>query len=331
MTTKAADCSGVCSKKLNPFIHFCMKKFTWKKLIVAAAAGFAAAMVAFPAVTEAGAKSAISIWLNSVVPVLLPFFIFADFLKRTVDMERIPVKVYPMAMAFMSGYPMGAKIVGDLVREGILSPEKGRHVLSYSLVTGPAFILGTVGIFLGNSQAAAIAAISHYAGALVNGCLWRCDGRVEFCRLHGSLERREANYMDHFTESILVSFRSMAIILAYLVVFMIGADLLETLKILDFLPDETWRSFAKGLMEMTMGTSAVGMCNISLGLKTVLTAFLISFGGLSVIGQSLSVSGGWISAGALVEIKLTHGLLAGIIASVFILAGNIVYTGQFMV
>ena len=78
MTTKAADCSGDCSKKLNPFIHFCMKKFTWKKLIVAAAAGFAAAMVAFPAVTEAGAKSAISIWLNSVVPVLLPFFIFAD-------------------------------------------------------------------------------------------------------------------------------------------------------------------------------------------------------------------------------------------------------------
>ena len=136
--------------------------------------------------------------------------------------------------------------------------------------------------------------------------------------------------MDHFTESILVSFRSMAIILAYLVVFMIGADLLETLKILDFLPDETWRSFAKGLMEMTMGTSAVGMCNISLGLKTVLTAFLISFGGLSVIGQSLSVSGGWISAGKLIEIKVTHGLLAGIIAAFLIISGNIVYSGQFM-
>ena len=46
MTTKVADCSGDCSKKLNPFIQLCMKKITEKKLIIAAAAGFAAAMVA---------------------------------------------------------------------------------------------------------------------------------------------------------------------------------------------------------------------------------------------------------------------------------------------
>ena len=48
-------------------------------IIAAAAAICAAVMVAFPEVTESGAKSAIAIWLNSVVPVLLPFFIFADF------------------------------------------------------------------------------------------------------------------------------------------------------------------------------------------------------------------------------------------------------------
>ena len=49
-----------------------------KNLILAAAAFFATAMVVFPSVTESGSKSAIIIWANAIVPVLLPFFIFAD-------------------------------------------------------------------------------------------------------------------------------------------------------------------------------------------------------------------------------------------------------------
>ncbi|MBR6585076.1 MAG: hypothetical protein IKK69_05235 [Firmicutes bacterium] len=293
-----------------------MKKNVLKEnnIIAAAAMFFAAVMVAFPAITEAGAKSAISIWLNSVVPVLLPFFIFADFIKRTADMERLPVKVYPLVMAFLSGYPMGAKIVGDMVKQGVLTGSEGRYVLSYSLVTGPAFILGTVGAFLGSSQAAAIVAIGHYAGAVCNGMMWKSDIVVKSRNI--TTKQRRENNLDCFTDAILAGFRAMAIILAYLILFMIGADLLEMVGLLDLLPGEHWRSFAKGLIEMTVGTCALGMCNINLRLKTVLTAFIISFGGLSVIGQSLSVSGGgWLGLTELIKIKITHGLLAGTIAA----------------
>ena len=89
-----------------------------KNLILAAAAFFAAAMVVFPSVTESGSKSAIVIWANAIVPVLLPFFIFADFIKRTGNLQRLPVQLYPLLIAVLSGYPMGAKIVGDLVGDG---------------------------------------------------------------------------------------------------------------------------------------------------------------------------------------------------------------------
>jgi len=300
------------------------EKSKWNKNLIAGAAVFyAAVMVAFPAVTEAGSKSAIAIWLNSVVPVLLPFFIFADFIKRTADMERLPVKVYPLVMAFLSGYPMGAKIVGDMVKQGITGPEEGRHILSYSLVTGPAFILGTIGTFLGNSQAGAIVAVAHYAGALCNGVLWRSGGEKSSVRAGTGGRMRDEksrNYLDSFTEAILAGFRAMAIILAYLIIFMIGAEMLESLGLLGLLPGEHWKSFVKGLMEMTLGSSALGMCNISLKLKTVLTAFIVSFGGLSVIGQSLSVSGGgWLGLADLIKIKITHGLLAGCIAALLAL------------
>ena len=304
-------------------------------IIAAAAAICAAVMVAFPEVTESGAKSAIAIWLNSVVPVLLPFFIFADFIKRTADMERLPVRVYPAVMAILSGYPMGAKITGDLVKSGVLSPEKGRHILSYSLVTGPAFILGTIGLFIGSSKAALIVAVAHYLGAVCNGLMWQCkDGtcleRVE--KRRNSETFKNNNILDNFTDAILAGFRAMAIVLAYLILFMILAELVENTGILGVLPGTASSSFFKGILEMTMGISALGMCDISIGQKVVLTSFLVSFGGMSVIGQSLSVSGGgWLHFSELLRIKLSHGLLAGIIAAAVIILGNAVFPGEFLV
>ena len=291
------------------------------KLIMAASLCFAAAMVVFPAVTESGSKTAIVIWANSIVPILLPFFIFADFIKRVGNPERLPLKVYPFVIAFMSGYPMGAKIVGDLTSSGCFTHEEGKHVLSYSLVTGPAFIIGTVGAFIGNTRAAVIVAIAHYTGALLNGLIYRCgpskDGKRTL-RTKDSTNTQQNSYMESFTASIIAGFKAMAVILAYLILFMIGMELLESVGVFGLLPGEPWSAFAKGLIEMTVGSNMIGICDISINLKTALTAFIVSFGGFSVIGQSVSMaSGSGLGLGTIFKIKLTHGLTAGILAAVF--------------
>ena len=297
------------------------------KLIMAASLCFAAAMVVFPAVTESGSKTAIVIWANSIVPILLPFFIFADFIKRVGNPERLPLRVYPFVIAFMSGYPMGAKIVGDLTAGGCLSREEGRHVLSYSLVTGPAFIIGTVGSFMGNTRAAAVVAMAHYIGALLNGLIYRCPhGRSRKVNVKARVDdgvgigllTQQNTYMESFTASIIAGFKAMAVILAYLILFMIGMELFESLGVFGFLPGEPWVAFAKGFIEMTVGSNMIGMCDISINLKTALTAFIVSFGGFSVIGQSVSMaSGSGLGLGMIIKIKLTHGLIAGILAAVF--------------
>lgn len=302
------------------------------KLIMAASLCFAAAMVVFPAVTESGSKTAIVIWANSIVPILLPFFIFADFIKRVGNPERLPLKVYPFVIAFMSGYPMGAKIVGDLTANGCLSREEGRHVLSYSLVTGPAFIIGTVGAFMGNTGAAVAVAAAHYMGAILNGLIYRCPtpprctpgSRSQKVNVRArandgvNVHTQQNSYMDSFTSSIIAGFKAMAVILAYLILFMIGMELLESAGVFGLLPGEPWAAFAKGLIEMTVGSNMIGICDISIGLKTALTAFIVSFGGFSVIGQSVSMAAGsGLGLGTIIKIKLTHGLIAGILAVVF--------------
>lgn len=294
-----------------------------KKLILAASAFFAAAMVVFPGVTESGSKTAIIIWANSIVPVLLPFFIFSDFIKRIGDPERLPLKVYPFVIAVLSGYPMGAKIVGDLTSGGSLSPAEGKHVLSYSLVTGPVFILGTVGGFLGNGKAAVIVAAAHYAGAMLNGLLFRSGGdkRSGTGSVHAagkaiSHSSGQNSYMESFTSAIIAGFKAMAVILAYLILFMIGMELLENAGFFRIFPGEPWAAFAKGIIEMTVGANMIGLCNINMVIKTALTAFVVSFGGLSVIGQSVSMAAGsGLGLGTVLQVKLAHGIIAGSLAA----------------
>lgn len=282
---------------------------------------FAAAMVCYPQVTEAGSKSAMIIWANSIVPVLLPFFIFSDFVKRTGNLEKLPPRVYPFAVAFLSGYPMGAKVTADLVLQETLSLSQGRAVLSYAMVTGPAFLMGTIGGFLGSREAASAVLAAHYLGAMVNGLLWQEPGAKYICPAsrtatpafgHGRL-------MEDFSASILAGFKAMAVILAYLMFFMIGMDLLDRSGLTQRIGSEAAASFLKGLLEMTAGSSMVGACNISMEMKTVLMSVLVSFGGLSVIGQSASMAAGsGIGAKDILLRKGTHGLISGIAAVILV-------------
>ena len=300
--------------------HLCNRN----KLILALVTVFTAAMVLFPQVTEAGSKSAIIIWANSIVPVLLPFFIFSDFIKRTGNLEKLPPRIYSLAVACLSGYPMGARVSADMGKTGALSLEDGKWVLSYAMVTGPAFLMGTIGGFLGSSRAAAVVTAAHYGSALLNGLFWKTSSGTNESREgkgHKITERnrertgRKAGLLDSFTKSILSGFRAMALILAYLILFMIGMQLLDAAGLFRLIGNEMVCSVLKGLLEMTAGSSMLSACNISLQMKTVLTAVLVSFGGLSVIGQSVSMAeGSGIGMKDILQRKATHGLLAGILA-----------------
>ena len=285
-------------------------------IVVLIAAVFAAAMVIFPQTTEAGSKTAISLWLNSIVPVMLPFYIFSDFIKRTGDLSRLPVRIYPFVMAFLSGYPMAAKVTGDIVKSGAITTEQGRHIQSYSFVTGPAFIIFTVGDFIGSQKAAVVIAVSHYMGALLNGLLYPCAGPAP---VRKSLrEAPGGHYLENFTAAIIGGFRAMAVILAYIMVFIIGINILESSGVFGMLPCETASAALKGIFEMTIGDYLIGMCNTGIRIKTLICAFLVSFGGLSVAGQAVSVAGGSsMGLGDILKIKLTHGLIGAVIAMIF--------------
>ena len=67
-----------------------MSNYHKNRCIAILAAAFAMAMVIFPDITEEGSKTAIIIWANSIIPVLLPFFIFSEFIKNTGNLQSLP-------------------------------------------------------------------------------------------------------------------------------------------------------------------------------------------------------------------------------------------------
>lgn len=252
-----------------------------------------------------------------------------------------PRGLFVFTMSVLAGYPMGARIIGDMVRRGEIDLYTARRLISFCSTSGPTFLLGAVGTgMLGSHEAGIIIALSHYAGALMTGALFCGALRLlPFSRAKGKTVRNLKEYRKSgakastsskfkssqqdifslFTDSILGALKSLGIVLSYIVMFMFITDLVQFSGILNIFHEPYAKAVFKGLFEMTVGCSAVSKTLISLNFKTVLASFLVSFGGISVIGQSLSMlAGSGVGTPYFISVKLCHGFSAALIASVLL-------------
>ncbi|MBQ3520317.1 MAG: hypothetical protein IJA50_00275 [Firmicutes bacterium] len=278
-------------------------------------------MVAFPSTVLRSARKAIDLWMLDVLPALLPFFICSGFLQNLGVMRYLGSGIFPFAMSALSGYPMGASIIGSLRRSGDVSLDEAKKMLSYCSTSGPAFMIGAVGAgMMGSGQIGMIIAVSHYAGALINGfvhggiSLKRREKTrtVRYAHDEGGSRIIQNSLYDALTDSILMSLKSVGIILAYIVMFMFITDIITVSGVTNSI-DKPWaEALLKGLVEMTVGCEAAAGCiGISKTVECVICTFMISWGGLSVIGQTMSMlAGTGITVGYVVAMKFTHGLFS---------------------
>ena len=135
---------------------------------------------------------------------------------------------------------------------------------------------------------------------------------------------RQDTYYNILTDAIIDSFRTIAIILAYIILFMIGTDLLQFSGVLSFLPTAEAAALVKGFLEMTVGCNSLAMCQCAPLVKTTLAAFVVTFGGLSVMGQSMSMLRSCnVTFRQLFVMKLSHGVICAILT--FALGSFVVY------
>lgn len=128
-------------------------------LLMSAAIIFFCLMLLFPAPVVAGASKGILLWFQVVLPTLLPFIIVSNLLIETRAINVI-AKItghlfsrffrvssygsFAILTGFLCGYPMGSKVTADLIRNGSISTEEGRYLLSFCNNTSPMFIISYV-------------------------------------------------------------------------------------------------------------------------------------------------------------------------------------------
>lgn len=320
-------------------------------------------VVFFAEPSFSAALQGLRIWWDVIIPALLPFFILAELLMALgvvhslgVFLEpfmrplfRIPgVGAFALAMGLASGYPIGAKIAGDLRRQSLCSQSEGERLLCLANTADPLFIIGAVGVgMFGFPELAFILCACHYISILIVGITFRFHGfarkgtdtqehtiakrslgqmfRTAYEKLLETRENDSRSLGQILAHSIEESLRTIFLIGGYIVIFSVITELIQQIHlhtILFYLLNPVLRHgdslptlflpLLSGIMEITNGTALTSVSEAPLLYRIALTNALIAWSGLSVHAQTAAmVQGTDLSIRPYILARLFHGLLAG--------------------
>lgn len=116
-------------------------------------------LLRYPALSLEYASTGLNLWFTKMVPTLLPFMILSGIMIRMNLTESFVSLLHPLLhrifgtsrngsytiiMGFLCGFPMGARIVGELYESGKLSRSESAKLLYFCNNIGPIYFLSYV-------------------------------------------------------------------------------------------------------------------------------------------------------------------------------------------
>lgn len=264
---------------------------------------FIICMLSSPAHFINQSLAGLSAWATSVLPSVLPFMFFTKVLSSLDVMQTLtrpfspaskflfktpPISIYAFFMAIMSGYPVGSKMVADLYLQGKITKEEAFKMSSFCSTSGPMFIIGAVGVgMFKNVTIGYVLFISHVLGAILNGILFRNLKSKEIenkTQLEATVPQPPETKTD-ISEIVLNSTLSILSVGCIITIFFIIIECFSPL--LSFLP-ENIRFLVEGSIEITKGCIDLSTLQ-NTHIATIFASFVISFGGISTVLQSLTM------------------------------------------
>lgn len=243
----------------------------------------------------------ISIWKDNLFPTLFPFFIVSNILiqygfvdiignifsKSMQKIFKLPGNSsYVLINSLFSGFPSGAKYTVTLVKEKVLTINDASRLLTFTNYSNPLFIIGFIGNMILNKKTSILILISHILGGLIVGLIF------SFNKENNNIQNKSIKKADKkitfgtsLSTSIYDSLNTMFLLLGIVTIFTIITSIISNVLNLNIY----LKTILSGILEMTQGIKNLNTLNISIFLKTILVTFFISFGGLSVHIQVLSI------------------------------------------
>lgn len=256
-----------------------------------------------PSIYAKSCLNAISIWSFNVLPVMLPFFIITKMMINIIEvkpnfMDKFFCKTYHTPngsfivylLSIISGYPVGAKLICAMYDQKSINQNDAKKMLSFCSVSGPMFMIGTIGVmFLKSYKAGIIIFFANLISSLLNGLIYR--GK--------KIQLSKTNYVSQnnnsLSDCVYDSIISILMVGGFIVLNFLLIDIILNLNILNIitsitnllgLNSDAVKSTMIGMIEMTRGILDLSKTTIDIKLKTIIASGLIGFGGLSIFMQS---------------------------------------------
>ncbi len=264
--------------------------------LTAVAMGFAAAVLIFSDEVRSGVTSGLMLSVNSVIPSLFLFTVAALFTVKSGAGELLGRILAPVTrpllglnasetavflISTVAGYPVGARLLSSQYRDGRIPKARALKMLTFSVGAGPAFIIVTVGeSFLGCRSDGIRLLICHLLASLCLAAVTRFIPDRLFSKPEAAKKptvhiAEQSTLGDILVISVLEAGRTMLSVTAFVVFFAGIGGAVSSLKF-------GGADRLQSLLEVTAGLSSLSRSQLSFG------AFLLGFGGISVIFQVLS-------------------------------------------
>lgn len=246
-------------------------------------------------------RFAFDIWKNNVFPSLFPFFVLSEILIKLGFVEIVgnffkPImkflfktsgeSAFIFIMSIISGNPSSAKYTKELYDQKLIGENEASKILTFTHFCNPLFILGTIGIsFFSSSKIGLDLLISHYLGNLVIGLFMRNKMPVKTLFIKKKRISQNENLGVIITNALFNSINTLLLILGSISICLVLTTIIS--KNIDF--GIIGNNLSYGLIEVTQGVKYVSLNSLPIRIKEVLCVIFLSFGGLSIHLQVISM------------------------------------------
>ena len=240
-----------------------------------------------------GVIEGMSLCIQVIVPSLLPFFLITTYLNSHLSGMRIPgLKILGsylhipaggeslLLLGLIGGYPVGAKMIGDVFTAQKIDKNTGQILLGYCNNAGPAFIFGVGGVLFQQRHIPFILWIIHILSAVITGFLLPRPSKGTI-----SLDHTQPVTV---SETLCKSISICVSICGWIIIFKIIMAYLG--KYLSQYCSKYILIILTGILELSNGCLLLGQLNFTCT-KFILCSAFLGFGGLCVALQTLAVSG----------------------------------------
>lgn len=239
------------------------------------------------------------IWFNTLVPSMFPMFVLSDilinynfitiipntitnFISKVLNISKEAVLV--LFISLISGFPGNALAIKNSYDLKLITKNEASHLLLYTHFSNPLFILQTIGTFyLKNNIYGIIILISHILSNIIIAIIFRNNNIPS--NNYISKNNNCQSFTTILSNSIKRSINTLLMIAGTVTSFLI----ISTLICHIFQLNNYLSVIIKSILEMTMGLSSLSLLNIKDIYKVIFSSIIISFGGLSIHMQVISI------------------------------------------